>query len=161
MLPWPPPSPPCPQCKINPKFSLPFQRAVYIVVRAAATHNDIPAHLEPFFAAKTPKPSGFACTSLMAQADITNYGFSTHIWARRRNQPGTGMRDSALESRRARRLRTPRCGVAAAGARRGYPLAGAGISGRFAQKTHAAIEGTNHSATGKSGFASPQLTTGC
>src|SRR5215470_2498628 len=51
------------------------QPAVYIVVRAAATHNDMPAHLEPFFAAKTAKPSRFACTSLMAQADITNYGF--------------------------------------------------------------------------------------
>ena len=87
VLPWPPPSPPCAQCKINPKFSLPFQRAVYIVVRAAATHDDIPAYLEPFFAAKTTKPSGFTCASLTAQADITHYGFSINIWARRRNQP--------------------------------------------------------------------------
>jgi hypothetical protein len=41
-------------------------------VHRPATNDDIPAYLEPFFAAKTAKPSGFACTSLTAQADITN-----------------------------------------------------------------------------------------
>jgi hypothetical protein len=93
LLPWPPPSPPCPQCKINPNFSQPFQRVVYIVVRAAATHDDIPSYLEPFFAAKTASPPGYVCTSPTAQTDITNYGFSAQIWARRggRQLPACGI----------------------------------------------------------------------
>jgi ABC-type phosphate transport system substrate-binding protein len=94
VLPWPPPlSPPCLKCKINPNFSKPFQRVVYIVVRAAATHDDIPAYLEPFFAAKTASPPGFVCASPTAQTDITNYGFSAQIWAGRggRQLPACGI----------------------------------------------------------------------
>jgi ABC-type phosphate transport system substrate-binding protein len=75
VLPWPPPSPPCPACAINPKFSPMFQRFVYAVVRGAATHDDIPAYLEPFFSAKTAKPAGFVCTARTALADLTAYGF--------------------------------------------------------------------------------------
>jgi ABC-type phosphate transport system substrate-binding protein len=75
MLPWPPPGSPCAQCKINSRFKALFQRTVYVVVRYASTPDDIPAYLEPFFAAKTANTPGWACSSPQAQKDITRYGF--------------------------------------------------------------------------------------
>ena len=75
MLPWPPPSPPCTGCKINPKFTPLFQRLVYVVVRDAGTKDDIPAYLEPFFAAKTANPPGYVCTDPTALGDLAPYGF--------------------------------------------------------------------------------------
>jgi ABC-type phosphate transport system substrate-binding protein len=82
LTPWPPPSPPCTECTINPSFTSSFLRVVYVVVRAANTADDIPAYLEPFFAAKTASTPGYVCSSTTAQKDITNYGFSTSIWAK-------------------------------------------------------------------------------
>jgi ABC-type phosphate transport system substrate-binding protein len=76
VLPWPPPSPPCSTCKINPKFSAPFQRTLYIVVRYDATTGGLPTYLRKFFG---PNPNGFACTSHVAKTDITAYGFTPLI----------------------------------------------------------------------------------
>jgi len=75
VLPWPLPKSACEQCAINPKFSPPFLRTVFIVVRDAATSDHIPGYLEPFFAARTAKIPGWVCSSSKALADIRNYGF--------------------------------------------------------------------------------------
>jgi ABC-type phosphate transport system substrate-binding protein len=94
LTPWPPPSPPCTQCTINPSFTSSFLRVVYVVVRAANTADDIPAYLEPFFAAKTASTPGYVCSSTTAQKDITNYGFSTKILVKsnkRQPLPGCGI----------------------------------------------------------------------
>lgn len=77
MLPWPPPAPPCPGCTISPKFTTAFQRLVYVVVRDAPTPDDIPAYLQPFFAAKTATPPGVICRASWAKKDIAAYGFLT------------------------------------------------------------------------------------
>jgi ABC-type phosphate transport system substrate-binding protein len=73
ITPWPAPAPPCSGCKINPAFSHPFQRMLYVVVRYAASTGGIPAYLEPFFG---PDPDGFVCTSFTARKDIESYGFT-------------------------------------------------------------------------------------
>ena len=73
VLPWPPPSPPCSTCKINPKFSGQFQRTLYVVVRYNAKTGGLPAYLRKFFG---PNPNGFACTSATAKTDIKAYGFT-------------------------------------------------------------------------------------
>jgi PBP superfamily domain len=75
MLPWPPPSPPCTACAINPKFTAAFQRLVYVVVRDAPTPDDIPAYLEPFFAAQNASPPGAVCKAVWAKKDLAAYGF--------------------------------------------------------------------------------------
>ena len=75
MLPWPPPSPPCTACAINPKFTAAFQRLVYVVVRDAPTADDIPAYLEPFFAAQNATPPGAICRATWAKKDPAAYGF--------------------------------------------------------------------------------------
>ncbi|HEY3733004.1 MAG TPA: substrate-binding domain-containing protein [Streptosporangiaceae bacterium] len=75
LLPWPPPSPPCASCAINPAFSHLFQRTVYDVVRYASTSDHIPAYLEPFFAASTAPKAGYFCTNPTAKKDIKAYGF--------------------------------------------------------------------------------------
>ena len=77
MLPWPPPGSPCSQCKINSRFKPLFQRTIYDVVRYAPTPDNIPAYLEPVFAATTATTPGWACSSPQAQKDITSYGFLT------------------------------------------------------------------------------------
>jgi ABC-type phosphate transport system substrate-binding protein len=78
VTPWPPPpSPPCPACAINPNFTHLFERVVYVVVRDAATPDDIPAYLEPIFAGRHAGQPGYVCTSATANADIASYGFLT------------------------------------------------------------------------------------
>jgi ABC-type phosphate transport system substrate-binding protein len=74
MLPWPPPSSACKDCRINPKFLPLFTGAVYVVVRYAATPDNIPAYLEPFFAASSAITPGWSCSSPKAQQDIKAYG---------------------------------------------------------------------------------------
>jgi ABC-type phosphate transport system substrate-binding protein len=96
VTPWPPPAPPCPACTINPTFSHLFQRVVYVVVRDAATPDDIPAYLEPIFAARTAPQPGYVCSTVTAHNDITSYGFLT--------LPGTGAPHGSS-------LRGSQCGV--------------------------------------------------
>ena len=74
-LPWPLPRSACPKCAINPAFSRPFQRTVFLVVRYAPTPDHIPAYLEPFLAASTAKVPGWICSAPKARADIRDYGF--------------------------------------------------------------------------------------
>ena len=89
--PWPPPSPPCPSCAINPNFIHLFERVVYVVVRDAATPDDIPAYLEPIFAGRNAQQPGFVCTAPAADSDIVSYGFLTLpvTWYRPEGQIGT------------------------------------------------------------------------
>lgn len=42
-----------------------------------STADDIPAYLEPFFAAKTASPPGVVCKASWAKRDIAAYGFLT------------------------------------------------------------------------------------
>ena len=79
--PWPPPAPPCGgttgvTCPtISSHFSALFQRTVFTVVRFGGTADDIPAYLEPYFAAKTAATPGWVCSASKAVTDIKNYGF--------------------------------------------------------------------------------------
>ncbi len=75
IVPWPPPGSPCSQCRINSRFKPLFQRTVYVVVRSASTPDNIPAYLEPIFAAKTASTPGWTCSSPQAQKDVRDYGF--------------------------------------------------------------------------------------
>jgi hypothetical protein len=58
---------------INAHFSAKFVRTVYVVVRWASTKDNIPSHLEPFFAAA--KNHGWVCSNASAKTDLINYGF--------------------------------------------------------------------------------------
>jgi len=61
---------------INPNFSAAFVRVVYDVVRySTSTSDHIPASLEPFFASKTAKVSGWFCSNKTAHAALLSYGF--------------------------------------------------------------------------------------
>lgn len=64
-----------PHVTINPGFSSTYFNTIYDVVRWASTPDNIPAHLEPFFASKTAKVKGWACGNSTAKTDVANYGF--------------------------------------------------------------------------------------
>ena len=67
-----------PNVTINSKFSAPFFNPIYDVVRfSSSTADNIPAYLEPFFAASGAKVKGWACSNATATADIKHYGFLT------------------------------------------------------------------------------------
>lgn len=78
--PWPLPAPPTPpavnnKVHISTTFDALFQRTVFTVVRFASTSDDIPAYLEPFFAAAAASTPGWICGSSKGQSDIGAYGF--------------------------------------------------------------------------------------
>jgi ABC-type phosphate transport system substrate-binding protein len=59
--------------KISPRFSKPFVRTIYDVVRYATNTSDhIPAKLNTFFGTK-----GYFCTNASSKAAVANYGFLT------------------------------------------------------------------------------------
>jgi ABC-type phosphate transport system substrate-binding protein len=80
--PWPLTTPPCggttgvtcPTININ--FNSAFQRTVYDVVRTTdgGTADNIPAYLEPFFAASTAATPGYTCGT-SGSNDLKKYGF--------------------------------------------------------------------------------------
>lgn len=86
-LPWPLPNSACKKCAINPKFSRPFLRIVFIVVRYAKTPDHIPAYLEPFFAADGSTLHGWDCSSPTALTDIKNSGFLPLSGTKGPNEP--------------------------------------------------------------------------
>jgi ABC-type phosphate transport system substrate-binding protein len=61
---------------INPRFSAPFFRFLYDVVRFATnTPTHIPAYLERFFNPASARVKGWLCTNINAKAAIVDYGF--------------------------------------------------------------------------------------
>lgn len=60
---------------INGHFSAKFVRTVFVVVRWAKTHDNIPTYLEPFFSAAKKGGGGWTCANSTAKADLINYGF--------------------------------------------------------------------------------------
>ena len=67
---WPPPNGACSSCAINLKFSQPFFRDVYVVVRFGKAGHDIPKYLASIFGA-----SGYVCTDSTALSDTLAYAF--------------------------------------------------------------------------------------
>lgn len=67
-----------PNVTINPGYSATFFNPIYDVVRfSGSTPDNIPANLEPFFAASTATVKGWVCSSKTAATDIKHYGFLT------------------------------------------------------------------------------------
>jgi hypothetical protein len=74
-LPFHPPTPPCIECHMNPRFPAAFQSTVYDVVRYDPTTIDhIPAYLEPLFAATTASTPGWLCGK-QGQTGLKDYGY--------------------------------------------------------------------------------------